>query len=223
MKNSLFLLALGLLATVACRPFYTIKNFDERTAGHKIIAVLPFENTMTGRLPKDMTDSLKSRLEIAESEAFQQSLVNQILLRGNRSGRHLRVAVQEPTKTRKLLKDNGLGIRESWEKDPQELAKMLGVDAVVRCKVRKQRFLSGLESVGIEVGAQILTTILFGTSSGAFAPTNEVEMWLSVVDAADGAVLFSFNQESQVNWQNQAQDVIDQINRRAARRFPYSN
>ena len=226
MTKHLFISASLLFAALlftACNRFYKNPDFEAKTQDHRTIALLPFQITITGRLPKDLTPENRKKIEEAESVAFQRSFYSQIHIVGARGSRQLSVVVQPTEKTNQILADNGIGTVESWDQDPQKLAELLGVDAVVRCKAIKQRYLSDLESIGVQVGTTILKSVFGLGYFGWAGRTNDVEVMTNIIDATDGDNLFSGRDEVSVDWSRPANEAVEQINRRIARRFPYVN
>ncbi len=220
MKKQFVFLALLFLAATSCNRFYKAPDFEKATKNHKLIAVLPYEIVITGRLPKDLTEENRKKIEEAESVAFQKSLAHMIHTVGGRGKRELTVTVQPPERTAKILEENGIGIRESWNEDPQKMAALLGVDAVIQCKAIKQRYLSDLESIGVQVGTTILQAL---SGFPLFSPsrTNDVEAYANIINATDGKTLFTGRDEISVDWSRPANEAIETINRRICRRFPY--
>jgi len=103
------------------------------------------------------TEEMLQEIEAAESQAFQASLYHQILRRlGRKNYRHLNVKVQAYEETNRKLANADIGYPESSNLSAQELATILGVDAVVRSNVHKTKHLTDLESYGIHIASQIL-------------------------------------------------------------------
>lgn len=221
-KPIMFIFLFGLVFLTACHRYYTTPDFEELTASHQTIAVLPFKMVLTGRLPEDWTEEKKEKIENLESETFQRSFLNEIF-RSTRSGKkNFRVNFQPVDKTNSMLSQNNISIKESWSKDPQELAKILGVDAVVRAEVRKHRYLSNWESFAIDWADDILSAALGGVGTPwNVTKTNDIDISLTVVEVEKGIVLFNASQTCQVNWTQPANEAIDGINRSIARGFPY--
>lgn len=221
-KSILFTALLGLLVAASCNRFYKSPDFAERTKDHRTVAVLPYEIVITGRLPKDLTEDDKTKIENAESVAFQKSLTHMVHVVGARGRRELTVTVQPPEKTLQILEENGISIRDSWNADPQKLAALLGVDAVVRGKTIKQRYLSGLESIGVDVAANVLSWFVGIPGFWGVSRTNDVEAMVTIFDAKSGETLFTGRDEVSVDWTRPANEAVEQINRRICRRFPYT-
>ena len=214
--------ALALLLTApACNRFHKASDFSVQTRGHQRIAILPFEVVTTGRMPKDMTPAKLSEIQAMESVIFQQIFFNKVHTVGQRNQRRLTVKIQPIEQTNSILKENGIGIVDSWTADPQKLADILGVDAVVRCNASKHRFMSDGTSFGLEVGSAA-PQILTGVPIVGFWRTNDVRMTTQIYDKADGDVLFSGRDNVSVDWARTANDAIEQITRRTVRRFPYA-
>ena len=225
-KVILQLSLLAILMLIACGPpYYTSNNFDAITADHQIIAVLPFEMIYNGKLPKDLSEEDLLKIEEVESLAFQQSFYNEIL-RSTQSGKKpIRVDVQDTKKTIKILEENGISIQQSWYERCENLAELLGVDAVVGARITKTRFMSDLASMGIDLTNDILY-ILAELNSWRWLPqgdpTNkEVTATYSLLDKERGDVLWSFSFGEAADWSRNSNDIIDDINRKGARTFPY--
>ncbi|MCP4248431.1 MAG: hypothetical protein GY778_15395, partial [bacterium] len=137
---------------------YRSPRFRDLTLGHRSVAVLPFEMVFQGKAPAELTAAQIRSIEEAESMAFQTSLYFRLL---NRVGKgKIGVEVQPVEVTNRILADHGIGIRESWEMPTEALARTLGVDAVIRTRVEKTRYLSDAASCGIDVGSHVLAEVI---------------------------------------------------------------
>ncbi|MCP3910674.1 MAG: hypothetical protein GY713_06945, partial [Actinomycetia bacterium] len=163
-RMTLILLPLVLL-TVACTAVdYQSPRFRDLTLGHRTVAVLPFEMVFQGKAPKGLTAAQIRSIEEGESMAFQTSLYFRLL---NRVGKgKIGVEIQPVEVTNRILADHRIGIRESWEMSTEALARTLGVDAVVRTRVEKTRYLSDLASYGIDVGSHVAAEIVHHATGG---------------------------------------------------------
>lgn len=219
------LAALILLVLTACNPAYLSRDFSAITADHTSIAVLPFEMVYTGVQPKDLSYQDMLDIEIAESQAFQISFYNEIL-RSTRKGRKpIRVKMQDYKTTISLLRENGIPLHEVENESPERLATILGVDAVVRARIQKHRLMSDLTSYGIEMGARVLS-VLSNRSVWPWLPagvtqSKDIQATYSLIEKDRGEVLWMSSFNVQADWRQRANDIIDQINRRGARKFPY--
>jgi len=205
------------------RGIYTNPVFLEKTAGHRIIAILPFEMIFTGKKPKKLTVEDAAKLEEVESIAFQRSLYQSLFHETTRYRDPVRIDIQPVTRTNRVLDKNGIGIRDSWHMDEAELARLLGVDAVVSTRVIKRRYMSGLASFGLEVGTSILNAILEDSPLFIILPTttNRIKAECYIFNGLDGAVLWESAVVDETDWRLEANAIVDGVTHHFARRFPY--
>jgi len=181
--------------------------------------------TYTGLIPKELTQEDLQIIEEAESKAFMMSYYNEIL-RSTKSGKKpIRVKVQNYKNTLQILEENGIKAVDSWNINAEKLADILQVDAVLRGYIEKNQLIPELESLGIEVGMHILNImtknalwpwIPYDLSKSKIVKTN-----YSIVDGKDGTTLWSIAYEVEADWRRPANEIIDEVNRRSTRKFPY--
>lgn len=223
--NLFFLSAIFLaLLTTSCNRAYLVNDFEATTFKHKEIAVLPFEVIFTGKKPERLSfDELEAILEV-ESEIFQNNYYNQILRSSTRNSRQaLGVNVQAHSTTAGILEENGITARNSWKMKPAELAEILGVDAVVRGRVEQNRLMSDAASFGIDLGTQILTSMggLPVNIGNGVINNKRIRAAYQLVNAEDERLLWSTSYICEADWTRSADEVVENINRRSANRFPY--
>lgn len=219
--SSLVLLVLTMQFCGARR--YVTPAFYEKAANHRIIAVVPFEMIFTGKKPKKLTPRQVAEIEEMESIAFQQSLYRLLFRQTTRNRHPVRIDIQPADKTNQILEYNRIGIRDSWEMNSEELARMLRVDAVVRTRIIKRRCMSGLASFGIELGNAILNSLLEDTPLAVFVPnpTKGIKAECYLYNGRDGSALWGIDLVDQTDWTTPANAIIDGINHYFARKFPY--
>jgi hypothetical protein len=217
--------AIALIFMSGCARYFIASDFNQKTANHKSIAVLPVEMIFTGNQPKNMTKEDIEKIEEAESKAFMVSMYNEILRSTKNGKKSLRVDVQSFTKTISILEEKNISVRQAWNTSPVELANILGVDAVVQSRVTKKRYMSGLASFGIDLGVQILDNLLGGGLWGAVpnqaTRTDDIFASFSLVNGTDAAALYSRSFSTEADWNSPANEIIDRITRKFARKFPY--
>jgi len=226
-SNVLFLFcAIALITfTASCnRNAYIVQDFETTTTGHQEIAVLPFEIIFTGIKPKKLSsEEFELALE-RDSEVYQNNYYNQILRSGSgRRSRNLDINIQPQSVTTSILEDNGISIRESWEMKPSELAQILGVEAVVRGRIEQNRLMSDAASFGIDIGTQVLGTILNAPVfiPGRVANNKRVRATYQLVNQGDSRLLWSTAYTCEADWSQSEEQVVAQVNSRSARNFPY--
>ena len=212
-----------------CAKSYTTPHFNAKARDHKIVAVVPFEMVYTGKLPKNMTEQQKITIEEAESKAFQMALYNAILSRSGMKKKQIKIEVQPVEKTLRLLDTAGIGSRESWNLPPETLAKALGVDAIVRTKIEKERFMSDLASFGIQVAQDILDLLKLPNPVDIYTPgetvnkTYNVKFDSQIFNGNDGSLLWKVYGIQEADWDQKPDEIIHQLNYFLARRFPYTD
>ena len=227
MKKRIKPLVLLLISTIifCCTPFFISHDFEIQTAGHQEIAILPFEMIYTGLIPEKLTEEDLILIEEAESVAFMTSYYNEVL-RSTRSGKKpIRVKIQHYKNTLQVLDEKGINIFESWDMRTEELAKILQVDAVLRGSIEKNQLIPDLESFGIDIGIHIIN-ILTDNSLWPWIPfsltkSKEVKTNYSLVNGQDGSTLWSIAYEIEADWRSPANEIIDDVNRRSSKKFPY--
>ena len=205
-----------LVATSSCsRRHYASTLFEQQTAGHRVIAVLPAEMIFTGKQPKNLTPQDIARIEEQESKSFQVALYNSILRYANTRRYTTTVNVQDFASTQRILEENNISVRDAWRKDDAQLAKLLGVDAVVRMRIQEKRYMNDYASYGIDVAREITRLpIPYGINK-----TNDIYATCSLV--SNGQTLWNNNYKGASNWNVQANEVIEQITDNFGRNFPY--
>jgi hypothetical protein len=221
-----YTLSTFLLLTLSCStPYYLSGDFDYRTADHDEVAILPVDVIFSGKIPADLSEADIQTIEVAEARAFQISMHNEILRSTKGGKKPLRVDIQHYSTTQKLLQEHGLEVWQTWEADPAELAGILGVDAVVKARVEKMRFLTDLESYGIEVAirvAEVITRVgWFPWIPGDATRAKTIYADFSLIDGESGATLWNISFEKDADWREPANEIIDGVTRRAAKHFPY--
>ena len=204
---------------------YTSPRFPEVALDHQSVAVLPVEMMFTGKAPKRLTAEDIMLIEEGESLAFQSSLYDYLL---NRSSLHRRrpiwISIQPIEMTNRLLSEEGLAIRDTWMLPAEELAELLGVDAVVRTRVRKTRYLSDLASFGIAVGIHVALEALDDDHFWLlpWGPrTYDIYAEGALVAADHGTLLWKVAVNRETDWSQPANDVVRGITRKLAKKFPY--
>ena len=219
----LTLIFLSLLFLSSCRPKnYTSSLFDQQTASHKVVAVLPAEMIFTGTQPKELTPADIAKIEEAESKLFQQYLYNSILRHANTRKYYTRVNFQDVSSTWQRLEENKISIRDSWKKDDRELATILGVDAVVRLRIQKQRYMSDLASYGIAIGRRIINAT--GAASGIplpYMPNKTNDIYASCNLVSNNQALWNDHYKGGSDYNTPPDVVIENITDNFGERFPY--
>jgi hypothetical protein len=190
---------------------YENPDFDEIAKTHKIIAVVPFKTQVKLRPKqmKDMTNDLLQRLEKAEGESIQTAMYSWFLKRKKRE-KLLSIEVQDPKVTTALLKRNSIDYDNITDFTPQELAKLLNVDAVISGEFETNKPMSEGASVAL------------GLLVGFWGSTNNAVINMSVHNAEDGVLLWNYNKKVRGSIGSSPEDLINILMRKASRRLAYT-
>lgn len=223
MKTNIILVTLALLLSFSCsRERYLTSAYAELAHTHTTIAVLPSQTITTGRIPPEWTAEMIEEIEENESLAFQIAVFDEVAERSGFNEGTINIQLQHYTETNALLESAGISIRDSWKTSPKALAEALGVDAVVRTSVRKDMFLTELESFGLSM-AQTAAAIFGGTGLPFFVPNKTSDVFLSaaIIDAKTASAVWNTDKVVQTDWNNRHSEIVRRLARVMARRFPY--
>ena len=225
MKKYLPLSVIAILAiffsTSCSHKSYTSSYFEQQTASHRTIAVLPAEMVFTGTKPKNVTDEEIDKIEEAESVLFQNSLYNGILRHANSGKYFIRVMVQDISTTQKLLEENNISVRDSWKENDKKLASILGVDAVVRMRVQKKRYMSDLASMGVNLGHNVLNRIGTGKVPVPYVSSKTNDIYASCNVVSNNNTLWGDSYEGTTNFNRPSEEVVNDITDNFGKNFPY--
>ncbi|HET6766693.1 MAG TPA: hypothetical protein VFH08_04825 [Chitinophagaceae bacterium] len=223
-KNLLYaFIASFVVFLFACsNKYYTAGNFSEKTEDHKVVAILPAEIVFSGKQPKNSSPENIAKAEETESVNFQYALMNSILRHANTRKYITTVNFQDINTTQKILEQNNITVRDSWKKDDTELAKLLGVDAVIRMNIRKQRYMSDEASYGVGVAKQVIYKTGIGSKvpvPGSVGKTYDVYASCNLL--SDNQTLWNDNYKRAADWDTQPNVIIEWITDSFGENFPY--
>lgn len=203
---SIFLLSFGMLSFAQDKQIYEIPNMNEIISTHKTVAVLPFNATIGYRkLPKDYDAVANKEAELKLGYDMQSGMYTFLL----RKSSDYTVVVQDVEKTNALLKKNNL-IDKLAETTPEELAVILGVDAVIKCSYSYQKTKSE--------GGAIALTLLVGFGTGSVA-TGALTMQIN--DGKNGDLVWRFYKQMVEDVMSSPAAMMERMMRKVGRNFPY--
>lgn len=217
-----FLFAAIIVSSSCNHRYYTATFFEQQTATHRLIAILPSEIIFTGKQPKDLTPEQIAKIEEGESRAFQQSLYGDILKYANSRKYYMFVGVQDISTTMSILEKNDISVRDSWKMDDKKLTSLLGVDAIVRMQITQKRYMSDYASYGITIARDILNQAPFNNKfpiPSRLGRTEDIYAYCSVV--SNDITLWNNNYKSAADWNNPSNVIIENITDNFGRNFPY--
>jgi hypothetical protein len=120
------------------------------------------------------------------------------------------------------LTELGFDIYTIEKYQPQELAKALGVDAVIAPAMEKFRYRSDEASFAIEAAGVLLSAASKGAVGLPYgvSSTNDVKANCALISAKDGSMLWNVARIGKANWSYPVNNVMDDLHRRMARKTP---
>ena len=190
------------------KQIYESANMKEIIASHKIVAILPFTATISYRkLPKEFDAAANKEAELKLGYDMQTGMYTFLL----RKSSDYTVVMQDVEKTNTLLRKNNL-IDKLAESSPEELAKILGVDAVIKCSYSYQKTKSE--------GGAIALTLLVGFGTGSVA-TGALTMQIN--DGKNGELAWRFYKQMSEDVMSSPAAMMERMMRKIGRNFPYQN
>ena len=225
MRVLLLLGFITILLSTGCqrRAPYMVQDFETRTLEHRVIAILPFELSYTGRLPKDWTEEMAETMRKREAISLQASLQSAILNRVSISRNNYAVDFLSTATVNNKLRAAGITPYLAYLEDPAKITEILGVDAVVNTSANKERYLSDEASAVISTAAQIVSTAgngVFGNAINLNARTYSVAVNVALVDER-GIVLYNDRSDISMDWTTTPNEAIELLGNRISRTFPY--
>ncbi len=226
--NKIILLLSLIVIGIGCKVRrYEVADFKQRTAAHKIIAILPPAITYTSPTAGTLTIFKDKEQQVKnESNTLHYHIYNRVLREANKKN-PVQIAFQDISKTNALLQAAGIGQKELKEQSPEALAKILGVDAVMVNKVEKMLLvddkLLALYGVGKDVVNAVLGNIPSVPTPGTagFVKLGEMKMNSTINDAKDGYMLWRGYKTFDITLDDLPEDVSTRYGNQCARSFPY--
>ncbi|RYY93028.1 MAG: hypothetical protein EOO11_20420 [Chitinophagaceae bacterium] len=189
----------------AAKQVYKSPAFKETIAGHKTIAILPYKATISyKRMPKNFDAAAAVEEEKKLARNMQTGMYTYLLRKADK----FTVTFQDVDRTNALLKQAGVFDRlDVMTMD--SVAKILGVDAVIKCQYAYEKTNSE--------GAAVATSLVFGV--GGKVASGELVM--QVYDGQKGDLVWRFYKQMNENWTSSATEVMERMMRKVGRNFPY--
>jgi len=223
------LIAFIVITLASCsRNRYLTADYEQYVDSHNTIAVLPYDITLIGREVAKKSEDEIHEIKTVESMIFQQSLYAHVLKRTGRRTKDITVSVQDINKTNRMLKDAGIDLVKIGEYTPKQLGTILGVDGVISTRLVKEMFLSREEAALVTVATDVLGGIINERAPSTrlvnkrkLARQSEVDIACTIVDTDSESPIWLYNTECDIAWDTDADDAVEAVNGRIARKFPY--
>ncbi len=213
MKSKFFISVLFVFTSIAAmsqiekaKQTYSAPNLQTEIAKQKMVAILPFNATITyKRIPKHYDSSANKIEERSLTTNLQSSMFTYLLRKADKYS----VTFQDPSRTNALLKAKG--VYDQLDLLTQDsICKILGVDAVINCNYSYEKTASE--------GGAIAKTILFG---GMGSKDGSGALTLQIYNGADGNLLWRFYKAMNDDVMSSTDQLITRMMKKVSRNFPY--
>ncbi|UOQ65407.1 hypothetical protein MUN86_17900 [Hymenobacter volaticus] len=186
------------------------QDFRSYAPKHKTVAILPAFVTMQLRpnQAKNTTPEQQREMENKSGMDFQEKIYAWLLRRSQQRG--YTVQFQDVMQTNARLRESQIPVAELRSRTPQELAKILGVDAVLTTSVRTSKPMSDGAAVAV------------GLIAGAWGATNQANITVNIHESDAGKLLWKYDYVAAGSVFSSSETVVDALMRNASKKFPYT-
>ena len=209
--NPWFIFLVSLIVSSCGPKIYQSPGFDEAKNKHKLVAILPAEVSINLR-PNEMKNTSKERIMQMEEEtsnAIQDKMYSWFLRRSGK--KKYTVQFQDISRTNSLLKQNSISYSDLPLRGKEELAKLLGVDAVISTRVSMKKPMSE--------GAALAVGLVFG----AWGSTNDVQTSINIHEGQKGDLIWKYDYDAQGSVGSSTDRLVNALMRNASKKFPYND
>lgn len=221
----LILLLVAAVSLAACgtnKNVYKSPDIEQKTARHQTIAILPFHIVQTGHVAKNVSQSDIEQANEKWGYNFQEALLSYSLKYTSRNKKGQMVSFQSVQKTNAILKEAGLTIDDMYNKQPEQLAQMLNVDAVLMTTLEKDKNFSDGVAYGMAAGRVILNAITKnGTGNVLGVNSSDINMNSYLYDASDSKLLWKTYRQGGTDLPSNVDGLVEYYSNWIAKKLPY--
>jgi hypothetical protein len=211
MKKIFCVMALFALVLSGCGPsIYKTTDFEDVTKSHKTVAIIP-ASVMIQLRPNEAKKTTPEQLEKNQEStgyALQEKMYSWFL---RRSGKYnYTVNFQDVSQTNAMLQDAKFSYKDIQKKSKAELAKLLGVDAVISASLRTDKPMN--EGVAVALG------VVFGV----WGNTNKAFTTIDIHEGKKGNLLWKYDYEASGSVGSSPENLVNALMRNASKKFPYN-
>ncbi len=212
MKNLFSIVAFFALILTSCGPsIYKTTDFEDVTRTHKTVAIIP-ANVMVQLRPnqaKKLTPEQIEKNQEATGFALQEKMYGWFLRRSTKQ--NYTVNFQDVSQTNALLQEAKLSYKDILKKSKSDLAKLLGVDAVISASLRTDKPMS--EGVAVALGVVL----------GVWGNTNKAFTTIDIHEGKKGNLLWKYDYEASGSVGSSPENLVNALMRNASKKFPYNS
>ena len=201
----LFITIFFSLGTKAQKNIFISKKFDQLSQHHETLAILPFLTHLELENKPDKT--ALGKLQRKEGLAVQNAL--ETYFSNKKKRKKFSVNFQNTTETNAILAKNNISYANIYIHTPKELCKILGVDGIISGNLELNILLS--KGVSDEFS-------IFDYFTGK---ANYGRIGMKISDANTGKLLWKYEKGITKKSGKDTYALIDDMMKKAARKFPY--
>lgn len=204
-------LFVAVMVCTSCGPsIYTSTDFKDVTSTHKVVAILPGQVSIRLRPneARKTTPELLAKNEEATGYALQEKMYGWFLRRSDKL--NYTVKFQDVSQTNALLKEAKINYSDLQHKSKAELAKLLGVDAVISTLLRTDKPMN--EGVAVAMG------LVFGV----WGSTNQATTTINIHEAQKAELVWKYDYQASGSVGSSPENLVNALMRNASRKFPYN-
>ena len=203
-------LFLALLCTSCGPSIYLANDFRTYAPNHKVVAILP-ASVSIGMRPNQARNTTAEQMRTLQQQTSLdfQSRIYAWLLRRQQQSRYT-VDFQDVALTNSILRKANLTDEDMRAQSPLDLAKLLGVDAVLTTSVRTTKPMS--DGAAVAVGLLV----------GAWGATNQANITVNIHEATGGKLLWKYDYVAAGSVGSSPEGMVNALMRNASRKFPYT-
>ncbi|MEX0289872.1 MAG: hypothetical protein AB3N14_12250 [Flavobacteriaceae bacterium] len=206
MRTLMVLAALFLVSSaVSQKNVYESSRFDELSANHKILAIIPFFTHLD--LDEEVTGKELDALEEKEGHAVQDAL--ETFFGRGKKRKKFSVEFQNIDNTNAILAQNNIDYSNIDTYTIKQLSKILNVDGIISGNLD----LNILLSKGIPAEFSFIDYILGDADYGRIG--------IKISDGNTGKLLWKYENKINKKSGKNTDDLIDKMMKKVTRRFPY--
>ena len=202
MKKSLVLFIVAAFLLQSCAKVFYAPDARYLASTHKIIAIIPPKVSIAARKKVDAAALIEQQK--TESINIQREMYSWMLKRKMQGT--IFVEIQDVESTNAKLA--AAGFQDTELLTPTDLARVLNVDGVLTSYYSLSKPMSE--------GAAIALSVLIG----AWAPTNEAVVSLSIHDSGSEKMIWNYDHKMSSSLSSPAR-LVDDLMRQASRKMPY--
>ncbi|MBL7728582.1 MAG: hypothetical protein JNM68_12885 [Dinghuibacter sp.] len=209
---------------VACadRNVYKSGNFSTQSEEVHTVAVLPVNITNTGYRPRNVTEEMMNESNERWAYTFQESLYNYLLEHSGRKRKGPMVQFQPLQSTLNILAQNNLKVRDIYTRSPEELSRMLGVDAVILTSLQQHKNMSDGAAYGVFAARTILNQTRYRPATlPLYLSAGNVSIHSYLYKQTKGELLWKTYRQGGTDIPAQEEGIVEYFTNWVARKFPF--